>query len=70
MEMYKIRPICEAIRNETLWLTNVQLERKNHVRDVKKIMRFPWEMRPKPQSIEEMKAKMEMIAAAFKKEEK
>jgi hypothetical protein len=64
-EESKIKPVCEAIRTSTWWLVNVAVDKRSKVRKKERIMTFPWDKAytpKKPQTREEMKEVMKMMA--------
>ncbi len=57
-----VRPICESVRMSTLYLFNIQVRKKDRIRNVKKLMVFPWERKyTKPQTLKEMKGVMKVM---------
>lgn len=66
-----IRAICETIRKQTLLLINIQLKKKDRIRNEKQLMGFSWdnENLMGPQTKEEMVMTAKMIASSpgFKK---
>jgi hypothetical protein len=62
----------EVMRLQTFFLLNIQLAKKDKIKEVQKLMPFPWDKEkinnvvPK-QSVEEMKVVLKNIVQAFKK---
>lgn len=66
-----VRIICETIREQTLLLYNIQLERKDRVSNPKKLMFFPWDEEDDDQTKEEMINTMKSISkGSFKRKSK
>ncbi len=62
---YQIKTISESIRTSTMYLMNVQLEKKYKVRDEKKLWGFSWDGEDEgkePQTKEQMKSMAKSIA--------
>lgn len=56
LEMANHRVTFDSMRLQTLYLVNIQMEKKHHITDVRKLMAFPWDSKEiKKQSVEEMK---------------
>lgn len=57
--MSHYRTTYDSMRLQTFFLLNVQLERKNQIKEVEKLISFPWDKKNsepvKKQSVEEMK---------------
>ncbi len=71
VEIARIRPICETIRISTLWLVNVQLPRKKRINRVEKLWKHIWEKEDKkPQTLQEMKSIMKVIATCTRHKKK
>ena len=65
LRQYQIKTISESIRTSTLHLMNVQLARKDKVRDEKKLWGFSWDGEDEgkeSQTKEQMKNIMKSIA--------
>ena len=62
---YQVKTISESIRHSTKHLMNVQLARKDRVKDEKKLWQFGWDSEhqgKEPQTKEEMISAMKGIA--------
>ena len=64
VRQYQIRTISESIRTSTVHLMNVQLARKDRIKDGQRLWGFSWDKEggQEPQTKEQMKSMMKMIA--------
>ena len=67
-----VRAICDTLRTQTWFLMNIQLSAGKKISNEKNLMLFPWdhEDSKEPQTKEEMKATMKMIAGGRYKNKK
>jgi len=70
-QMMAQRTVYESMRLQTFFLINIQLSQKDRMKEVTKLMSFPWDKEQKKevktQSVEEVKTVLKNIVQAFKK---
>lgn len=64
------RPLMEAIRLQTYHQVNIQLGKKDKIRNPKRLMEFSWDTDTKPQTVEGMKKVVDSIRKYYRYKKK